>query len=208
MPRIAEARAGAEPSSPRQRVRRERILKTAAELAAQKGLDRVQMHEVARAADVAIATLYRYFPSKTHLFTAVMLEQVERFGARQPERGPDATGQEAVFETLVSATHNLLRRPALATAMLLSANAASAATVPDVTRVDTGFRDILLGAWGVRDPTPWHLSRIRLLELLWYGLLQSQLNERISPDDAESDLRLACEVLLAPGPGPVAEDKG
>jgi AcrR family transcriptional regulator len=189
-------------------VRRERILKTAAELAAQMGLDRVQMHEVARAADVAIATLYRYFPSKTHLFTAVMLEQVERFGARQPERGPDATGQEAVFETLVSATHNLLRRPALATAMLLSANAASAATVPDVTRVDTGFRDILLGAWGVGDPTPWHLSRIRLLELLWYGLLQSQLNERISPDDAESDLRLACEVLLAPGPGPVAEDKG
>ena len=33
--------------------------------------------ELAKAAGVAIATLYRYFPSKAHLFTAVMRWQVE-----------------------------------------------------------------------------------------------------------------------------------
>ncbi|MFE7359236.1 TetR family transcriptional regulator [Streptomyces sp. NPDC057543] len=208
MPRIAEARAGAEPSSPGQRARQHRILRAAAELAAEQDLDRVQMHEVAKAAGVAIGTLYRYFPSKTHLFTAVMAEQIEGFGARLPERGAGTSPVDAVFETLASATHNLLRHPTLATAMIQSANSASAATVTDVTRVDTGFRDLMLKAWGVEHPAEQHLTRVRLLTLLWYGVLQSRLNKRISAADAESDLRMACELLLAPGPTPLETRSG
>ncbi|MEK8145910.1 helix-turn-helix domain-containing protein [Streptomyces sp. M10(2022)] len=61
MPRIAEARAGAEPSSPKQHARRRGILRAAADIAAETGLERVQMHEVAKSAGVAIGTLYRYF---------------------------------------------------------------------------------------------------------------------------------------------------
>lgn len=166
------------------------------------------MHEVAKAAGVAIATLYRYFPSKIHLFTAVMAEQIQDFGARLPERGADASPEEAVFTTLASATRNLLRHPTLATAMIQSANSASAASVPDVTRVDTGFRDLMLKAWGVEKPTEQHLTRVRLLTLLWYGVLQSRLNERVSAGDAESDLHTACELLLAPGPTPPAKGSG
>lgn len=208
MPRIAEARAGAEPSSPGQQARHRRILKAAAELAAQKDLDRVQMHEVAKAAGVAIATLYRYFPSKTHLFTAVMAEQIQDFGERLPERGADAFPEDAVFTTLASATRNLLRHPTLANAMIQSANSARAPDVPDVTRVDTGFRDLMLKAWGVEKPTEQHLTRVRLLTLLWYGVLQSRLSERVSAGDAESDLRTACELLLAPGPTPWEKGSG
>ena len=47
------------------------------------------MHDVAKDAGVAIATLYRYFPSKTHLFTALMGAQVERLAEvtdRRPTR--------------------------------------------------------------------------------------------------------------------------
>lgn len=104
MPRIAEDRAGAEPTSPRQRARRQSILKVAADIAASTGLERVQMHEVAKSAGVAIATLYRYFPSKTHLFTALMADQIEGFAARVPDRAPDTPPEDAVFETLGSAT--------------------------------------------------------------------------------------------------------
>ncbi|MGW5861180.1 TetR family transcriptional regulator [Streptomyces sp. NPDC055239] len=198
MPRIAEARAGAEPSSPRQHARRRRILKSAAAIAAETGLDRVQMHEVAKSSGVAIATLYRYFPSKTHLFTAVMADQIEEYGARLPGREPESPPRDAVFAALAGATRNLLRKPELATAMIQSANAARATTVPDLARVDTGFQDLLLKAWGVAEPTERHLSRIRLLTLLWYGVLQSRLNERSSPAEADADLRMACELLLAP----------
>ncbi|MFJ3590887.1 TetR family transcriptional regulator [Streptomyces sp. NPDC090231] len=200
MPRIAEARAGAEPTSPRQRARRQSILRVAADIAASTGLERVQMHEVAKSAGVAIATLYRYFPSKTHLFTALMADQIEGFAARVPERAPGTSPQDAVFETLGSATRNLLRRPALATAMIQSANAARATTVPDLARIDSGFLDLLLRAWGVERPTDHHITRLRLLILLWYGVLQSRLNERLTPQQADADLRMACHLLLAPGP--------
>ncbi|MEV6162223.1 TetR family transcriptional regulator [Streptomyces sp. NPDC052052] len=198
MPRISEARAGAEPSSPRQYARRQSILRAAADIAAETGLERVQMHEVAKSAGVAIGTLYRYFPSKTHLFTAVMADQIEGFGARLPDRAAHSSSEDAVFATLVSATRNLLRRPALATAMIQSANAARSTTVPDVERVDTGFLDLLLDAWGVKEPTEGQIARLRLLMLLWYGVLQTQLNERITPKEADADLRLACHLLLAP----------
>ncbi|MFE6934458.1 TetR family transcriptional regulator [Streptomyces sp. NPDC057699] len=200
MPRIAEARAGAEPSSPRQRARRQSILKVAADRAAEAGLDRVQMHEVARSAGVAIGTLYRYFPSKTHLFTALMADRIEGFAARVPERAEGTSPEDAVFETLSSATRNLLRRPALATAMIQSSNAARASTVPDLARIDSGFIELLGRAWGVEEPTEHHVARLRLLILLWYGVLQSRLNERLSPEKADADLRTACHLLLAPGP--------
>ena len=42
------------------------------ELAAEGGYDAVQMREVAERADVALGTLYRYFPSKVHLLVAAM----------------------------------------------------------------------------------------------------------------------------------------
>ncbi|MFI6874807.1 TetR family transcriptional regulator [Streptomyces sp. NPDC050400] len=200
MPRIAEARPGAEPSSPQQRARRQKILKSAADMAAATGLERVQMQEVAKSAGVAIATLYRYFPSKTHLFTTLMADQIEEFAARVPERPAGTTPEEAVFETLRSATHNLLRRPALATAMIQSSNAARASTVPDLARIDQGFLDLLLRAWGVERPTQHHIAQLRLLILLWYGVLQARLNERFTPQQADADLRMGCQLLLAPGP--------
>uniref|UniRef100_A0AAU3H496 TetR family transcriptional regulator n=1 Tax=Streptomyces sp. NBC_01401 TaxID=2903854 RepID=A0AAU3H496_9ACTN len=200
MPRIAEARVGAEPSSPRQRARRQSILKVAADRAAETGLERVQMHEVAKSAGVAIGTLYRYFPSKTHLFTALMADQIEGFAARVPERAAGTTPEDAVFETLSSAIRNLLRRPALATAMIQSSNAARASTVPDLARIDSGFLDLLLRAWEVEQPTEYHITRLRLLILLWYGVLQSRLNERLSTEKSDADLRTACRLLLAPGP--------
>ncbi|MFD9177293.1 TetR family transcriptional regulator [Streptomyces sp. S399] len=199
MPRIAEARAGAEPSSPRQHERRRSILRAAEDIAAETGLDRVQMHEVARSAGVAIGTLYRYFPSKTHLFTAVMADQIEGLAARLAEVPARESPEDTVFATLAGATRSLLRRPALATAMIQSANVARASTVPDLARVDTGFLDLLIRAWGVEDPTEHHVARLRLLTLLWYGVLQSRLNERITPEEAEADLRMACRLLLAPG---------
>ncbi|MYY02913.1 TetR family transcriptional regulator [Streptomyces sp. SID4913] len=197
---MAEARAGAEPSSPRQRARRQSILRAAADLAAETGLERVQMHEVAKGAGVAIGTLYRYFPSKTHLFTALMADQIEGFAARVPKRPAGTSPEDAVFETLGSATRNLLRRPALATAMIQSANAARASTVPDLARIDSGFLDLLLRAWEVERPTEHHVARLRLLILLWYGVLQSRLNERLTPHEADADLRMACHLLLAPAP--------
>lgn len=197
MPRVAENRAAAEPSSPRQIARYRRILHAAADLAAEKGLDRVQMHDVARDAQVAIGTLYRYFPSKTHLFTGVMADQVERLSESLniPNAGEDP--EEAVYDILVRSSRNLLRRPLLAMATLQCANSADAATVPDVGRIDNSFLDIMLRTLRLDEPTAKDVTLVRLLLQCWYGVLTSSLNGRMALPDAEVDLRLACRLLLA-----------
>jgi TetR/AcrR family transcriptional regulator, cholesterol catabolism regulator len=197
VPRIAEVRAPAEPSSPEQRARHQRILRAAARLGAEKGLERVQMHEVAKTAGVAIATLYRYFPSKVHLFTAVMAEQIERFMNNLPAPKPGTSPEDAVADVLVEASRQLFRKPALATAMLRSANAANAATVTDAGRIDAAFRTIILRTLGLDEPTARDLTLTRLLVQCWFGVLQSSLNGRVAIPDAENDIRLACRLLLA-----------
>ncbi|MFC7446822.1 TetR family transcriptional regulator [Rhodococcus daqingensis] len=198
MPRLAEARDAAEPSSVEQRARYGRILDAAAVLAAEKELERVQMHEVAKSAGVAIGTLYRYFPSKTHLFVAVMVDQIDQMGAGLTRR-PKGAGSpaDAVYEILLRATRALLRRPMLATAMIQSAATSNAATIPDVAKIDQHFDAQLLDAAGIAEPSVRDTTVIRLIVSLWFGLIQSSLNGRASIPEIESDLRIACDLLLA-----------
>ena len=66
--------------------RRDRIVQTALDLLAESDYDAVQMRDIAEAARVALATLYRYFPSKEQLFAAVQLEWVERLHRRVAQR--------------------------------------------------------------------------------------------------------------------------
>lgn len=69
-------RSGAEPGALRADARenRERILRAAREAYAVDGLD-VPMTTIARRAGVGAATLYRHFPSRVDLITAVFAEQ-------------------------------------------------------------------------------------------------------------------------------------
>lgn len=197
MPRIAAARPPAEPSSPEQHDRRQRILRTAVRIGSEKPLERVQMHEVAKASGVAIGTLYRYFPSKIHLFAAVMASQVDRF--RESIRPvPGAVPEDVVSELLVAASKELLRRPVLATSMLQSANTANVATVSDAIKIDNTFRAIVLESLGIEVPSVQDVTLVRLLMQCWYGVLQSSLNGRASMADVENDIRMACRLLLAP----------
>lgn len=198
MPRVAEARAAAEPSSPEQHARQLRILRAAEELGAETDLDHVQMHEVAKRAGVAIGTLYRYFPSKTHLFVGVLSYQIERMGEAINRRArTSGTVADRAFDVLVRANRALLSKPNLATAMMKASSTASAATVTDVSRVDNAMRDMLLAASGIERPTMRDLAIMRVLMQTWGGILQSSLNGRLSMPDAENDLRLACELMLA-----------
>ena len=52
------------------------------------------MREVAEAAQVALGTLYRYFPSKVHLLVAVMAGQLGQL-KEQVRRHPPTAGEPA-----------------------------------------------------------------------------------------------------------------
>ncbi len=199
MPRIAEPRTPAAPTTPNQHARRERILAAAARLGASKELDRVQMQEVAGEANVALSTLYRYFPSKTHLFVATMAAQVDRLVEAQEGVDWSATPpDEAVFEVLRGAGRALLARRTLAVAMTQSFNAADPSVVTDIDVIDRRMTDLLLDVAGVERATAHQRTLARLVLQSWSGVIQSALNGRVPIEDAEQDLRLACQLLLAP----------
>lgn len=197
MPRVAEVRDAAEPNSAEQHARYDRILDAAAQLGAAKELERVRMQEVAELAGVAIGTLYRYFPSKTHLFVAVMVDRIDRMGIRLSSR-PRVGGSPAasVYDVLLQATRALVRAPLLANAMIQSAASSNAAAVPDAARIDRHFDGLLLAAAGIAEPTVRDATVVRLLVALWFGLVRSALNGRMSIPEVESDLRVACDLLL------------
>ena len=69
-----------------QRDRRKRILDATVALASQGGFDAVQMRSVAEQADVALGTLYRYFPSKIHLLVSALGREFERAEADTRDR--------------------------------------------------------------------------------------------------------------------------
>lgn len=193
MPRVSAPRTPAQPVSAEQQERYRRILRAAIEQGSVKPLDRVQMHEVAMAAGVAIATLYRYFPSKTELFTAVVMEDLTRLERRVESLPVREDPAEAVAECLVIAGDNMLARPLLAQAMLHANNSAAASREH---RVGEPFRALLLRAAGVSEPSDLDRRLMRLVEQSWFGILTSAINGHITLAEAQGDTRLACQRLL------------
>lgn len=63
----------------------ELILKKARELVEAEGADQLSLHELAATLGVKTPSLYRYFPSKTHLLRALNLQTVRQITAAMPE---------------------------------------------------------------------------------------------------------------------------
>lgn len=198
MPRISEARPPAAPVSDGQKDRYQRMLEAASRLGAEHGLERVQMADVAKDAGVAIATLYRYFPSKNELFAAVLRSQVDVLHSRTSPstEGSDRVG--AVATLLTESCRRMLRRPMLATATLQANNAAQLQAGPGHSPASSAFTDLLLDALGCADPDDEDRRMVRLIEQTWYGILISTLNRHITTEQAEADIDLACRLLLGP----------
>jgi TetR/AcrR family transcriptional regulator, cholesterol catabolism regulator len=197
VPRVGEMRAPAEPSSAGQKARYRRILRAASKLGAREDLERVQMQDVAREAGVAIATLYRYFPSKVHLFAAVMRAQVVRLQEEYATLTPGRDPITAVADLLVKVGHDMLDQPQLSLSMIQANNLARQVVGSGSEQIDATFEQIVMHTAGYAgDPTPDHHRRARLVIQCWFGVLMAVLNGRSSAADAEADIRRACELLL------------
>ena len=198
MPRVAESRIPAEPSSAGQKARYRRILRAAARLGALDELERVQMQDVAREAGVAIATLYRYFPSKIHLFAAVMRSQVLRLHEEAVGPAPGEDPVTAVAELLIRIGREMLEHPQLSVSMIQANNLAQKVPGSASDQIDEIFEDLVMRTAGLTpDPTDDGRRRARLVILCWFGVLMTVLNGRTLAADAELDTRRACELLLA-----------
>ncbi len=189
-------------SSPAQRERRARILDVTLALASRGGFDAVQMREVAERADVALGTLYRYFPSKIHLLVSAMSREF-RGAAEKLERSPvpGETAVDRVLYVLGRHTRTLQRTPMLTEAMTRAIMSADASVANEVLEVDRHTRRMITGAMADGEPTEEHQAIAEVIGAVWLSSLMSWVMRRSSAEDVAKRLELAVRLLLGPASG-------
>ncbi len=96
------------------------IIAAAGELASEAGLDAVQIVPVAARAGIAAGTLYRYFPSKTELVSALVTGVAEREVAAVRRAAAAAPGPlSALAAAVVAFAARAVRQRRLASALLV-----------------------------------------------------------------------------------------
>src|SRR5215472_5170980 len=123
-------------------VRHAAIIAAAGELAAESGMDAVQIVPVAARAGVAAGTVYRYFPSKTDLVAALVaalseLELATLEGAANAAPGP----LSALAAAITTFAARSLERRRLAFALITEP------VEPDVDQARAAYRQALAGAF-------------------------------------------------------------
>lgn len=150
------------------------------------------MQDVADQSAVSITTVYRYYPTKHHLFTALLAHYTSAAAPPQPLTGCPATD---VTELMAGVCTAMLARPHLARAMITSVNARRAESTGGG---DFNLRSTILAVAGITDPAPADTQLALLVEQCAYGILSWAVMGETTPGQAETDMRRACELLLAP----------
>jgi TetR/AcrR family transcriptional regulator, cholesterol catabolism regulator len=190
-----------------QRERRARILDAAVALAAKGGFEQMQMRAVAERADVALGTLYRYFPSKIHLLVSALADQFEQAREafdRKPI--PGDTPADRVMHVLGRTTRTLQREPNLTEALTRAFVFADASVAQEIHVVATHVRRLLMAAMrdpaerlpGARpaEPTEEEIAITKVIGDVWLASLVQWVTGRASADDVAKSLDTAVRLLL------------
>lgn len=181
-----------------QRDRRKRILDATLALASKGGYEAVQMRAVAERADVALGTLYRYFPSKIHLLVSALARELQRVQEKTDRSViPGDTPSDRLMFMIARITRGLQRDPQLTEAMtraLMFADASAAAEVDTVGRlIDLMFARAMSNA---NDPTDEQLAIAHVISDVWLSNLVAWVTHRASATDVANRLELTIGLLL------------
>lgn len=179
------------------------MLEATAELAHEGGWDAVQMREVAQRSDVALGTLYRYFPSKEFLLVSVMISDIEGLADRLAVRPPEGDDPvERVIDVLRRANRALQREPEVTVAMIRALVSGNQDIAPAVTQTRVLMRRIISDALGAdadaaADANDDELMMsIDLLSDVWMAALVSWISGVEPPSAVAPKLETATRVLL------------
>jgi AcrR family transcriptional regulator len=182
-----------------QRDRRQRILDATLALASKGGFDAVQMRTVAERADVALGTLYRYFPSKIHLLVSALAQEFERAQAKLDRTTiPGDTPYDRVLFVLGRTTRAMQRDPNLTEAVtraFMFADASAAVEVHTVgTRMEHMFVKAMRGAGHVASEEDKAIARV--IGDVWLASLVAWVTGRASAGDVSREMEVAVRLLL------------
>jgi TetR/AcrR family transcriptional regulator, cholesterol catabolism regulator len=189
----AEAEAG----SAAQRERRKRILDATLALASKGGYDAVQMRTVAERADVALGTLYRYFPSKIHLLVSGLAREFERTIDKLDKSPiPGDTSYDRMLHLLARVTRAMQRDPLLTEAMTRAFMFADPSAAAEVNTVARLMEQMLTKAMHDGEPTSDEIAIARVIGDVWLSNLVAWVTRRASASDVANHLELAARLLL------------
>ena len=191
--------AVAEPDvgSAAQRERRKRILDATLALASKGGYDAVQMRAVAERADVALGTLYRYFPSKIHLLVSALTLEFERTQEKLDRRPiPGATPYDRMLYVLPRVTRNMQRDPMLTEAMTRAFMFADPSAAAEVNTVARQMERMFTRAMHDGEPSADDIAIARVIGDVWLSNLVAWVTRRASANDVSNHLELAARLLL------------
>ena len=189
--------ADAEFGSAAQRDRHRRILDATMALASKGGYEAVQMRTVAERADVALGTLYRYFPSKIHLLVAALAREFERNQERLDRRPiPGETPYERVMYVLGRTTRSMQREPMLIEAMTRAFMFADPSAANEVNAVARLMERLFTRAMHAGEPSADDIAIARVIGDVWMSNLVRWVTRRASADDVSNHLELAARLLL------------
>ncbi|MFC4784851.1 TetR family transcriptional regulator [Nocardioides sp. MAHUQ-72] len=182
-----------------QRDRRKRILDATIALASQGGFDAVQMRAVAEQADVALGTLYRYFPSKIHLLVSALGREFERAEAATRDKPiPGDTPHQRVMHLLARTNKGLQADPHLTEALTRAFMFADESVKNEIQAVGTLVSTMLTRAMhpGQAELTGDDTDIARVIGDVWLSLLVGWVTGRTSADDVGRQLDVAVRLLL------------
>jgi TetR/AcrR family transcriptional regulator, cholesterol catabolism regulator len=180
-----------------QRDRRKRILDATIALASKGGFEAVQMRAVAEKADVALGTLYRYFPSKIHLLVSGLARELER-GQERTDRAnvPGETAYDRLLYVLGRITRAMQRDPNLTEAMTRAFMFADASAAAEVDAVGKLIERMFTRALHEGEPTEEDRALARVIGDVWLSNLVAWVTRRSSASDVAERLELTVRLLL------------
>jgi AcrR family transcriptional regulator len=205
------AGSDAEYGSAAQRERRRRILDVTLVLASKGGYDAVQMRTVAERADVALGTLYRYFPSKIHLLVSALVREFEQIQDKLDRASiPGDTPYERTRVVLARITRTMQREPQLTEAMTRAFMFADPSAAAEVNMVGRLMEDMFMRAMrggtpadgDLGEPSADDRAKARVIGDVWLSNLVAWVTRRASASDVINHLELAARLLLQEGPTP------
>ncbi len=182
-----------------QRDRRKRILDATYELAREGGFDAVQMRAVADKAEVALGTLYRYFPSKIHLLVSALASEFEHAEAAFRDKPiPGDTSSERVIFVLKKTTRGLQGDPHLTEALTRAFMFADASVANEIHSVGMLLSSMLTQAMhpGATELTADDVAIARVIGDVWLSALVAWVTGRSTAAETGAHMENAVRLLL------------
>ncbi|TDC87881.1 cholesterol catabolism transcriptional regulator KstR [Saccharopolyspora aridisoli] len=191
-------RGGSTTGTTAQAERRKRIIDATIALASKGGYDAVQMRAVAEKADVALGTLYRYFPSKIHLLVVGLAREFAREQEKMDRsKIPGDTPYDRVLHVLNRTTRQLQRNPELTEAMTRAFMFADTSVANEVDTVALLMEQLFTQAMTPDEPTDEQRAIARVIGDVWLSNLVAWVTRRASATDVSNRLELTVRLLLA-----------